>query len=438
MNKTLKPFQIIGAKHLASGFHKMLADSPGLGKTPVSIAAALMVGALSVLIVCPASVRLGWKKEIEECLGAVPKDWDIISYHGASNPRIVKNLKNHYDVFIADEIHFCKTHESLRSKAIFGLGGLARRANYKWMLSGTPILNRPRELHIVLKCLASDKIHPYESFDNFAQKFCGAYYDGIGINTKGASNLADLSQRIFGGSSPFVLRRTKAEVFPELPQRIIKRIPIEVSAADWKTVEDIEREIVDREAFISSIHENYSQLGDVAKLRRATGLAKVTTVATFADELLETVDKVVVFTWHRDVLKNLVTELADKGRGCVAFQGGMNDAQKKEAVDRFVNDKNCTVFVGNMQAAGTGLNGLQQVTGSVIFAEPDWTPSQMEQAIGRVDRMGRKGEGPVVAYIPYLPGSIESAMLGSGDNKTRVIEKVLGSWNTDNVLGDLI
>jgi len=444
IKKTPMPFQFFGAKHLASGFHKTLCDVPGLGKTIQAILAAMMVGAKTVLVACPASVRLNWFQEFEECVGHT-RGLDVISYNGASLPKVRERLRDKYDVFIPDEFHFLKNMESQRTGAIFSDSrGLARRASYIWPLSGTPVLNRPRELHVILRCLAAKKIHPYVDFDMFAQKFCAAYYDGMGINTKGASNLDELSMRIMGGPSPFMLRRTKAEVFPELPQRIVRRMPIEVSPADWRLVLEVEKGIVDREAYISAasrFQENFSQLGDNARLRRATGTAKVRAVAAFTDDLLETVEKISVFTWHHDVTDGLVAEFAQRGLGVSVYPSGGSDKAKKASTMRFREDPNCRVFIGNMLSAGTGINDLQYVCNDVVFAEVDWVPGIMGQAIDRVDRMDKKFKEPVNAYIPYIPGSLESAMLGSGDGKTRVINRLVDSdhgsmsWLTAPQLG---
>lgn len=421
------PFQVAGATHLASGFHKMLADVPGLGKTIQAILAATMIGAKTFLVSCPASVRLGWYEEFEECLGHT-RGLDVISYNGASIPGVRNRLRDKYDVFIPDEVHFCRTMEAQRTSAIFSDSrGLARRARHIWPLSGTPVLNRPRELHVVLRCLAAKKIAPYADFDAYAQRYCGAYWDGIGINTKGASNLDDLSARIMGGPDPFMLRRTKAQVFPELPQRIVRRVPIEVSAADWRSVADLEREIVDREAYISSTMENFSQLGDNARLRRATGVAKVRAVSAFVDDLLGTVGKVAVATWHHDVTDGLLADLSQRGIGCVVYPSGGTDAAKKAATDRFQQDDNCRAFLGNMASAGTGINGLQHACNDVVFAEVDWVPGTMGQFIDRVDRMDKKFPDAVNAHIPYIPDSIESAMLRSGDGKTMVIDRLVNS-----------
>lgn len=397
----------------------MLSDDPGCGKSAQALAAAERVGAKTGLIVCPASVRLGWRQEIEEC--GTAGEWDVISYNGASSPQILSRLREKYDVFIGDEIHCAKNLEATRTQAVLGNTGLARRARYKWVLSGTPFLNRPREIYPVLKALAGDRIAAYATFDKFAQRFCGAYWDGRGLNTKGATNIEELRGILKG----FMLRRAKSEVLTDLPARIITRIPISVTPEEMAAVRAVEDEIENREAYLSPVHEDYSGLGDLARLRRATGMAKVRAVAAFTTDLLDTVAKVVVFTWHRDVLAALHKKFTCEGVGAVAYQGGMSDEDKREAVYSFVNNPHIRVFIGQMQAAGTGINGLQ-VANDVILAELDWSPGTMSQAIDRVDRMDKKfGSIPTNAYAPLIPGSLESAMAGVVDGKTRVIDKLL-------------
>jgi SWI/SNF-related matrix-associated actin-dependent regulator 1 of chromatin subfamily A len=408
------------------------------GKTIQSIAAAEMVNARSALVVCPASVRLGWLQELEETRGHT-RGWDVISYNGASSSSVRASLKDRYDVFIPDEAHFVRNLETARTQAIFGTnGGLARLATYKWPLSGTPFLNRPREGYPILKALAGDRLcaKGYDTFDRFAQRFCGAYWDGHGLNTKGATNLDELRELLRG----FMLRRTKAEVLPDLPQRIITRVPIEVTVAEMAPVLAVEAEIENREAYLSPVHEDYSGLGDLAKLRHATGLAKVGAVSRFVYDLLGTVEKIVVFTWHRDVMEKLRVALMNNGIGSVAYQGGMSDRDKSFAVGQFVNDGNARVFVGQMQAAGTGINGLQKVANDVVLAELDWTPGTMSQAIDRVDRMDKKfALMPTNTYVPMLRGSLESAMLGVSDGKERVIDRLLRpAPSDDDILAGLL
>ena len=421
MPKTARPFQLAGARFLASNWHAFLADEPGLGKSAQAILAAEMVNARDVLVTCPASVRLGWYQEIEEWRGHT-RGWEVVSYD-QSRKFCRRPTRDRYDAFIPDEVHFCKEVDSQRTQAVLGDAyGLIRRADYKWPLSGTPMLNRPRELYPILKTLAGERLAPYDTFPKFAQRFCGAYFDGYGINTKGASNLAELARRLQG----FLLRRTKAQVLPELPKKIIIRIPTEASAADMAAVRKVEESIGDREAYVSPVMEDYSQLGDLARLRHATGMAKVRGVSALVDDLLGTVDKVVVFAWHRDVIGNLAAAFGSLGLGVSIHMGGMGDRRKKEAVDRFRDDSGCRVFIGQMQAAGTGMNGLQHAANDVVFAEIDWVPLLMGQCVDRVDRMDKKFPGPTNAHVPFIPGSLECAMLGSGDAKDRVNNFLFG------------
>jgi len=349
-------------------------------------------------------------------------------------------VEEHHNYFangvLVSNCHFVKNLEAARTQAIFGdERGLARLADYKWVMSGTPFLNRPREGYPILKALAGDRLGQYNTFAKFAQRFCGAHWDGRGLNTKGATNLDELRQIMRG----FMLRRTKEEVLPDLPRRIVTRVPIQVTAAEMAPVRAVEAEIQDREAYLSPVHEDYSGLGDLAKLRHATGLAKVGAVTRFTRDLLGTVEKVVVFAWHRDVIENLRTCLAGDGVGSVIYQGGMSDEAKKNAVQKFVNDGNTRAFIGQMQAAGTGINGLQHVANDVVLAEFDWTPGVMSQAIDRVDRMDKKfGLLPTNAYAPMLQGSLESAMLGVSDGKERVIDRLLKPAESDDILAGLM
>lgn len=432
MRKTLKPFQVTGAKFLASRFHALLADEPGLGKTLQILEAMELVNAKHKIVTCPASVRLNWFQEAEECFGHT-RGLDVVSYNLAG--QFVKApSRSKYDAWGGDEIHFTKTVDSQRTRAIYGTGGIASMADYKWTASGTPWMNRPVEIYPTAQSLAGDKIAPYNSFKSFAQRFCGAYFDGRGLNVKGHSNLKDLAFRMSGGPDPFMLRRTKAEVLPELPKRIITRIPIEVSPAEMAAVYAEEENIVNREAFLSPTKEAFAQLGDMASLRRLVGLAKVSAVTAFAVDLLETVDKVVIFTWHRDVAAVISTKLGAEGIGSVTHIGGMTDLQKKAVMDRFKTDPNCRVFIGNMTSAGTGINGLQHAANDCIFAEIDWTPGTMSQSVDRLDRMDKVFPGPVNAYIPHVPGTIESAMLGSSDGKIRVIDVLVKSPESPAIL----
>lgn len=420
MKKVLEPFQAVGAyEHLAANFHALLADQPGLGKTLQAIAAVEKLRLKLVLVVCPASVRSNWLKEINECLGS-SAGWRIISYNEAH--KLSKQLEPGgplWDAIILDEVHFLKTPESQRTQAIFGPIGLARRANFKWALTGTPVLNRPRELYPLLKTLCAK--FKDMSFNRFADVYCAAYFDGHAINTKGASNLDDLARKLQG----FMLRRTKLEVFPNRSAPLVQRVPIELSSKDLLEVRAQEDIIGGREARLSQVHEDFSQLGDTSTLLRLLGEAKVDHVFRFVDDLLQTVDKVVVFAHHLDVIERLKFKFQDHNFRPIVYKGGMSDVQKDEARRAFMENPKCRVFIGQRQAAGTGINGLQTVCSSVVIAEPSWVPGETEQMIDRLDRMGQTAD-IVNAYLLYAKGTLDEVVVQVHDAKDHVIERLTG------------
>ena len=423
MKKIPLPFQVGGAKFLVTNPHALLADEPGLGKTIQAISAVEQLGLKKILVVCPASMRLGWLQEVNECLGS-SYGWQVISYNQAVKLAGCRDIlagagyeNRAWDAIILDEVHFLKTPESQRTQAIFGPNGLARRAKYKWCLTGTPVLNRPRELFPILKTLCPAFANM--KFNRYADIYCGAFFDGRAINSKGASNLDDLANKLKG----FMLRRTKADVLPELPPKRISRVPLEVTHAEFAEVHKEEEMIGNRESKVSSVHEDFSALGDMAHLLRLTGEAKVRAASDFIEDLLGSTQKVVVFAKHREVIKRLETRLTERGMRPVVYHGGMSDGQKKEAVDAFQFPE-CRVFIGQIAAAGTGINGLQNHCSTVVFAELSWVPGETGQAVDRCHRIGQKADS-VNVYLLHVPGTLESAVLAVHDGKTQVIERLM-------------
>ena len=420
--RKLYPFQVAGRDFLKSKYHAFLADEMGCGKSTQALAAAHALNLQRVAIVCPASVRGTWRQEIEDCLGVSALDRFVIgSYNLAAGQKFPAGR---YDAIILDEAHFLKTTDSQRTQAIFGPGGLAAGAKIRWALSGTPVLNRPREIYPISQCLAAREIAPYNTYAAFTQRFCGAFFDGRGINTKGASHLDDLRKRL----SVFMLRRTKKEVLRELPARIVSRIALEWDAETFAPVIAAEYEIADREAYLSSTHEDYAQLGDTSRIDKITGICKAPLVAAFVDELIETTQrKVVVITKHREVVRILDQELGHLFPAI--YQGGMNDAQKKAAISKFQTDKDCWCIIGNMDAIGTGVDGLQKASADLVLAEFDWSPKKMEQVCDRIDRIGgiRTADNCINVYMPHVPGTLESAKLQVHFSKSAVIKALVGN-----------
>lgn len=127
----------------------------------------------------------------------------------------------------------------------------------------------------------------------------------------------------------------------------------------------------------------------------------------------------VVFAHHRLIIDYILEEYARYLP--VVVRGGMSAEKKQSAVDKFTYDKGCKLFVGNIQAAGVGLN--LQVASHIIFVEQSWVPGEMDQAVDRCHRMGQKNA--VLAQCLVVKGSVEEQMMGSVIQKARNIRRVL-------------
>lgn len=424
--KTLETFQEIGARHLASNFHAALGDRRGLGKTVQALRAASMIGAKSGLVTTFASVRTNWYEHIEEEMGRVG-DWHVVSYNYASDSDKRTTLRSKYDVWIGDELQACKSTESKRSMAVLGPGGLAARGTYKWPLSGTFAPNhRPVEMYPMLKSLCP--AFRTVTWDEYTRKYCGAFYDGYQWNMKGAAHLDEFKAMLRG----FLLERTYNEVYPDRLAPLVTPLPVELSGADLTFVNAIEDEIGGREARISSRYDMFSQLGDTSRLLRALGNAMAPHVLRFCLDLLDVEDKIVVFAQHTDVIDWLRVALNARGMKSVVYQGGMSDKQKKDKVALF-HAPETRVFIGQRQAAGIGINGLQQVCSTMVLAEPSWVPGDTDQWIGRLDRMGQ--QDPLVnAYLMYAKATLSAVVVGVHSRKEAVGARLN---TTDDILRHL-
>ena len=229
--------------------------------------------------------------------------------------------------------------------------------------------------------------------------------------------MEELSGRLDG----FMLRRTMKEVYPDRREPVVTYVPVELDGEGAKTLKAVEAEISNREAFISSAAEEYSQLGDVSRLLHATGLAKVDATVRFVKDLLETREKVVVFTRHRAVLAAVKDSVSVPA---FHIEGGMPDFHKQTAIQLFSSFKGRAVLVANMQAAATGTDGLQKACSCCVFAEQSWVPGEMDQAIGRLHRMGQEDD-VVTAYILHAEGTLESAVMSVRRAKEKTIERIV-------------
>ncbi|MBO4228046.1 DEAD/DEAH box helicase [Bradyrhizobium neotropicale] len=440
----LFPYQIEGAAFLARVKRGLLADEMGLGKSAQAIAAtALVHGAPVVAVVCPASLRQNWFREFERFWpGLISYSLEVHSYD-----MVARGALDDWrgDVLILDEAHYLKNHKAKRTKAIFGPkcdgdAGLVSRANHVFCLTGTPTPNNPSELWPMLRAVMPDSIRrPLKVeaapgkvdgtalrsgavIDNkgkplaywpFVERFCVTQDTGFGIKIVRGKNLPELKERI----APFILRRKKDEVLKDLPP-----IRFDTLALDGKMVLTTEASEELAKAYAALEADGVEGLKaiapHVAKLRRITGLAKVEAATDWIAEQLEGgLEKLVVFAHHKDVL----SAFARHFEGDYAMVAGDTKPEsRQEAVDRFQNLPRCKLFLGQIQAAGTGLT--LTAASDVLFVESSWTPSDNQQAAMRVHRIGQRNA--CLVRFAMLAGSIDEDIQRAVLRKTTDIAKL--------------
>lgn len=420
----------------------LIADEMGLGKTIQAIGVINAVHEIrNVLVICPASLKRNWERELKKWLVAIFQIEVVEGKTGAAkvelngNPQIViinydiigslaKEIE--WDLLIVDEAHYLKG-DSLRTKRILGsknkkgeVEEQGIKAARKLWLTGTPIVNRPKELWNILH--ASDPVS-FSNFFAFAKRYCDARQNKWGWDFSGASNLEELQGKL---RSTMMVRRMKRDVLKDLPAK--RRQVVELNGLDKEMKASIRAEEEAMEAKKDAIEAaqarvDVARLGDneeefkaalealrmayrvafeeMSRIRHQVALAKVPAVLEWLDDA--ELDKVVVFAHHHDVIDQIKAHF---GSAAVELTGETPNAKRQEAVDRFQEDPSCKVFIGSIQAAGVGITLTS--ASHVVFAELDWVPGNMSQAEDRCHRIGQ--DERVNIYHLVLNGSLDARM----------------------------
>lgn len=429
----------------------LIADQMGLGKTVEALGVINCIQEIrKILIVCPASLRLNWKREAEKWLmrdftigigsssGLLDTDINIVNWDILG--KLKKDLEaTCFDLLIADEAHMAKNPKTIRAKALFNIN--ARRRMY---LTGTAISNRPIEIFPLINSLDAKR---WPNFFGFAKRYAGAVHNGYGWDFSGSSNLDELQDKL---RTTIMIRRLKADVLTELPAKRRQVIELPANGAakfiERERILEARREeamddlraklelakVSDNEgAYDNAVAElkNGARLAfeEIARVRHDTAVAKIPSVVEHVKDLIaEDGYKVVVFCHHHDVQDALMETL---GSIAVLHRGGMNDADKQVSVDRFQNDPKVQVFVGSIMASGVGITLTK--SSHVVFAELDWVPGNVTQAEDRCHRISQINS--VLVQHLVLEGSVDSRMAKILIKKQAVIDAALDTPHKDRV-----
>lgn len=454
-NMKPREFQLAGVEYALGRNHVIFGDAPGVGKTAECILLANALNFKRILVVCPASLRLNWAREInlwsdipDVSVYTVLKSKDgvnphanylVISYALLRNEAVLNALMDvRWDNIILDECHAIKDpYGNRQTRPICAPDLLPSVCGRYTLASGTLLPNQPIECYNAIRLLNWEAINraSLEEFRKYYYSEGGGFIRGFvtdpqtGVRSRKLhwsskvrnqpQNLADLQYRL---RKYLMVRRLKSEVMPELPEKSWHLFPLEVTSEmrealkhpGWNEASRMYE--LDEDAFDHGIPVD----GAVSTARRLLGEAKAPGVADYVEELLlEGVGKIILGAWHRSVLEYLCERL--KKYKFVYMDGSSTSRAKQRAVDRFQEEDDVQLIIGQTQVMGEGwtLTAAQDV----VNAEPDWRPGVNDQLIDRAHRQGQRGA--VLGHMPIVLNTLDERIIGTVIKKDKSIHEAM-------------
>lgn len=434
----LRPYQKLGVAWLAylhrSRLGGVLADEMGLGKTLQALAVIASIRESSsnpILVVVPASLLENWRREaarfapqldvfvhhgasrLDGSASAAAHDLVLTSYATLANDRGLFGNVSWQTVF-ADEAQHIKNRRTRNAKALRAL-----QADSRFLLTGTPLENSLEDLRSLFEFLLPGFLKPVPTGTRGEER---QWYD----------------QRLREQTAPYILRRTKESVAPELPEKIEQVVycsPTPDQSALYREIhEQSERELIDMEAGgakAGALH--FAALTQLLRLRQiccdprlvrpaaaAAWSAKLAAFRELIDEAIDEGHRVLVFSQFTSLLGLLQIELNESSIPFAYLDGAMPAKKRQAAVDTFQEDESIPVFLLSLKAGGTGLN----LTGAdtVIHFDPWWNPAVEAQATDRAHRIGQTRV--VTSYKLICSGTVEEKVLGLQESKRTLLADV--------------
>lgn len=392
-NVEYRPHQASGIEYCLNTNNVIIADEQRIGKTAVAIGVINNLHNINkVLVLCPKTAKLGWGEELDKWL-VVDHKVQVLNSKSIVDPdaniyvanydilHIKKDLLDiQYDLVIPDECHLVARAETRRAKFFLSLS--ARKIIG---LSGTPLLNNPKDLLTIAQWL-----------DPFWKQFL--FRNDKYVSQSGISLGLEEAQEMMRSS--LLIRRLQAQVFEGEP--IDKRVvPIEPT--------DIVKPYIGAEM-------NKIPIEEWGKIRKILGVHKVQYALNHIDTYSTEGEKLVVFAYHNEVIERLKSSLGNKA---VCIYGPTSEKDRALAKERFNNDPTCTVLLGSIGSASMALN--LSVSCHVIFVECDWSNGMMAQAQERCSDKEQKS--PVTVEYLVFDKSLDYYLLNKIDVKDAVVDR---------------
>ena len=425
------PHQKPAIEKLINNEKYILADDMGLGKTTSAVIASRIQKCKKTLIICPASLKLNWKREVENYFKGtisiiegkkwVDGDYVIINYdilknfHSLDDKQNRQILENNFDLIIIDEAHYISNSKAQRTKIV---NQITNKIKNVWLLSGTPMTSRPINYYNLLKIVES---RATSNWVGYVLRYCaGRQFRGPGgrkiWDVNGASNLDELRER----TQNKVLRRLKEEVI-DLPDKIITPIYQELKSKEY------EKEVGEYVDW-SGDHQNQGiaiHLAKLMKVRQIIANDKIDITCDLISQALEQEKKVIVFTNFTAPLMAMHEKFK---KNSVVLHGSMKKEERQQSVDDFQNDPEKKVFISNLKAGGVGITLTAAEV--VIMNDLSFVPSDHSQAEDRAFRIGQKKN--VSILYPLYENTIEQIIYNILQKKKNIIDTVMGDNMSEN------
>lgn len=453
--KSLMNYQTEGVKFAEEANGRcLIADEQGLGKTVQALGLFFFhrEELLPAVIVTKTTVKSQWFYEVIRWMGHPKSGGPVCQIINSGRERPIREFDIYittYDMLkvdgmfdgidiktlVVDECQAIKNHLSERAKAV---QGIAKQCEHIIGLSGTPIKNNAGEYFTILNILQPRR---FPSYQGYIDTYCDSYSSGWGTKVGGLKNPEYFHER----TKDFIIRRTKAEVLPDLPSLTRKFYHVELDKKLNKAYAAALQELDDLfyNEEVDASERGSITLAIMSKMRYITGISKCEECTDFVTEFLLSCDrKITVFVHHQDasaLLNEKLSVWCDEGAFArpLVLHSGLTGEQRAALVKQFQEDDSKRIMIASTLAAGEGLN--LQFCSDAIMLERQWNPPNEEQAEGRFHRFGQIN--PVSVTYMLASGTIDEYFTELVEQKRAIVASTLDNktiaWDQSSLLKEL-
>jgi superfamily II DNA or RNA helicase len=401
----LEPFQWAAVRYALERRRTFLADEQGLGKTVEALAALEADHAFPAVVICPASLKLNWERETARWLPhrtvaviggrvAVPPRAEVVILNyelvAAQREALARRRPR---ALVIDESHYCKNPQAQRTRAVRRLAESLAPDALRLALTGTPVLNHAEELISQLRVLG--RLEDFGSGARFKQQFRGSLTE---------ERLHwHLRRRCF-------VRRRKAEVLPQLPEKRQVVVPVALdNAREYRLAEDdviawLREQPLDLSELNAKIAATLraERLAQLGTLQRLAARGKLHAALAWIHDFLASGEPLVVFARHREVQEAVLERFPQAAH----LLGRDSVLAREAAVQAFQGADGPQLIVCATRVAAQGITLTR--ASNVAFLELEWTPAMHDQAEDRCHRIGQRDA--VTAWYLLAAETIDETM----------------------------